>query len=314
MNTFPLPFKSLRTICGGKDEGYVIGAMFTSAYSAKAERLAASCEKFSLPYVMHEVPSVHRSLGGLRGTDNLAYTKPNFIRHLLAVHKKPVLYVDADLEFMSEPELINQLVTTACDFGIYNKYADDECPPYFVPVELSLRPGEPPIKNRFYRLAGYILWHTKSQLSCYGCTLFYRNSFAARALLARWHQAIVRFPHATEEKCLDFVFNNLTRRSWLSRLLKVYWLPSSYARIPFWIFTKPVINHPEIPGEFAARSVPIVDPKGRKEVYRSGATRGFGPKMAYSENSVIDTEENMICMQVDGELVPVRPTDQNFWL
>ena len=46
---FPLPFKSLRTISGGKEGLFVIGAMFTAAYSNKTERLAASCEKFGLP-------------------------------------------------------------------------------------------------------------------------------------------------------------------------------------------------------------------------------------------------------------------------
>jgi len=71
---FPLPFESLRSIRGGKQRSYVIGAMFTAAYAHKAERLAASCERFELPYVIHEVPAVHSSISH-RGTDDLAYTK-----------------------------------------------------------------------------------------------------------------------------------------------------------------------------------------------------------------------------------------------
>ena len=241
----PFPFKSLRTMSGGKDGSYVIGAMFTAAYSDKAERLAASCEKFGLPYVIHEVPTVHRSISG-RGTDDLSYTKPNFIRHLLAAHKKPVLYLDADCEFVSQPELIDQLVRSGCDFAIYNGYADEHTD-RFVPIELSLRANEPPIRNRFYRFAGSADWYTNSQLVCSGLVQFYGNSVAARALLSRWHRTIATFPGCADDAALNFAFNNLTRRSWLSWLLKVRWLPKSYARISWWIHAKPIINHPDIP-------------------------------------------------------------------
>jgi len=69
--------------------------MFTAAYRGQAERLAASCSKFGLPYEIHEVPTgtpVHSP----HGSEDLSFTKANFIHHLLAVHSKPVLYLDAD--------------------------------------------------------------------------------------------------------------------------------------------------------------------------------------------------------------------------
>jgi hypothetical protein len=71
---FRHPFRSLHTINGGKEGLYVIGAMFTAAYSKKAERLAASCEKFGLPYVTHEVPAVHLSRICSRHTGSLFFT------------------------------------------------------------------------------------------------------------------------------------------------------------------------------------------------------------------------------------------------
>jgi hypothetical protein len=110
---FPLPFRSLRTISGGKEGLYVIG------------RLAALCAKFGLQYVIDEVPAVHRSIS-YRGIDDLFYTKANFIRHLLAAHKKPVLYLDADCEFVSQPDLIDELVRSGCDFAIHNGCAEED--------------------------------------------------------------------------------------------------------------------------------------------------------------------------------------------
>src|SRR5690242_12526579 len=120
---FPIPFKSLRVIRGGKEGPYVVGSLFTASYAAKADRLIASCEKYGLPYTVHEVPTVHASISE-KGTDDIGYTKPNFIRKLLAEHKRPILFVDADCEFMAEPTLINEYVRTGCDFAVYNYCAD----------------------------------------------------------------------------------------------------------------------------------------------------------------------------------------------
>lgn len=150
--SFPSPMKFLGTSSGGKDGPYVIGAMFSAAYSEKAKRLAASCERFALPYVIHEVPTVHRSIS-LRGSDDLAYTKPNFIRHLLATHGKPVLYLDADCEFVSEPDLIKDLIGSRCDFSIHNGCAEEYTDMY-VPLPLRLQSDGPVIRNRFYRYGG----------------------------------------------------------------------------------------------------------------------------------------------------------------
>jgi hypothetical protein len=134
---FPLPFNSVRSKSGGKEGRYVIGAMFTPGYAEKAERLAASCEAFGLSYVLHEVPAIHRSLNSRFGTDDLSFTKPNFIHHLLQTYQKPVLYLDADCEFAAEPALMDQLVSSGRDFAIYNWLADDYVD-RFVPLELSL--------------------------------------------------------------------------------------------------------------------------------------------------------------------------------
>ena len=306
---FPIPMKSLRVLSGGRAESYVVAAMFTPSYSQKADRLIASCEKLGLPYFIHEVPAVHRSIS-IRGTDDLSYTKPNFIRHQLDVHRKPVLYVDADCEFVSQPVLVGQLVKSGCDFAIHNGLASERAE-RFAPIELSLSPNEPPIKNRFYRFAGSEYWYSKSQLICSGAVQFYANSLCARSLLSRWHRNIAAFETGrADDSCLDFTFNNLSRRDWLLWLLKVHWLPKAYARYPMWIYAKPIINHPDWPSPSYFNSLKGQDTKGRKRFYHSMMERRIS---RFSPDSIIDTEQQMICKFVDGQLVPVEPLDQSFW-
>ena len=207
---FPLPFEFQRSVLrGDKNAPYIICAMFTEDYAHKAERLAASCEKFGLPCILYQVPKVHRSIS-VRGADDLSYTKPNFIYNLLLVHAKPVLYVDADCELASYPELIGRLVESGSDFAIYNWFADDHTDK-LVPV--SIAGGDGPTGNRFYRVVGgFRAAYSKKQLSCSGCTQFYRNSVPARGLLKRWQYAIAAFPGSADDHCLDFAFNNLSRR------------------------------------------------------------------------------------------------------
>jgi hypothetical protein len=309
-NTFPIPFRSLRVIGGGGDRPFVVGAMFTAGYADKAKRLAASCEQFRLPYVIHEVPTVHCSISRL-GADNLSYTKPNFIRYLLAAHKKPVLYVDADCELKSQPVLIDALLRQGVDFAIYNWYAD-EYTDRFMPVAVRLDANEPLVEKRFYRFAGSVDWFTERQLACSGIVQLYNNSVAARALLERWHRTIESFHGCADDAALAFTFNNLTRRSWLWWLLRARWLPKPYARFAFWIHTNPVINHPDFPAGDSGFT-PIEDPKGRKVVYHAlMELKDLAP--IFPRDCIIDTERHLLCRYRDGQLESFAPTNQELWL
>jgi hypothetical protein len=289
---------------------YVLAAMFTAAYAEKAIRLAASCEKFAVDYELHLVPSVHRSISA-KGSDDLAYTKPNFIAALLARRRKPLLYVDADCELMSEPVLIDQLVRSGCDFAVYNWFAD-EYTDGFVPIEISPPGHQAAIADRFYRFGVSRDWYSQTMLGCSGCVQFYAKSRAARAFLARWQNSIIEFLGCADDWALDFTFNNLAKLSWLRWLLKAQWLPKSYARIAWWIYVEPVINHADIPADNTGFTL-IKDPKGRKVHYRSRAEHRR-IKLLFPRDCIIDTQEHMICRLVDGRLTAVRPTNQRFWL
>jgi Nucleotide-diphospho-sugar transferase len=310
-DAFPLPFTSLRFLKGGNAGPYVVGAMFTEAYRKDAERLAASCETFGLPYVIHEVQAVHRSISP-RGSEDLSFTKANFIRHLLTVHAKPVLYVDADCEFVSDPVLADELVGSRCDFAIYNWLADEHTDTFF-PVDVSVGPDGPPIKNRFYRFNHSIDWYTTSQLFCSGAVQFYANSDAARMLLAEWQHTIAAFPGSADDVCLSFAFNNLGTRS---DALKVHWLPKAYARYCWWIYVKPVINHSTIPLPRKPTEpdfVDINDPAGRRTFYSSRAEVRTGDRL-FPRDCLIDTERGIVGKVVGDRLVTIEVTDQTFWL
>jgi hypothetical protein len=310
VNHFPRPFTSVRILSGGGEGAYVIAAMFTAAYSAKAERLAASCARLGLPYAIHEVPTVHNSIS-VHGTNDFTYTKPNFIRNLLAAHNKPVLYVDADCEFMAQPELIDELAKSRCDFAIYNWYAD-EYTDGFVPVDLAGDVSEPAAARRFYQFAGSVDWFSKRQLLCSGLVQFYGNSITARVLLKRWHQTIMRFPGCADDNALGFTFNNPKTFSPLRFLMKTRWLPKSYARISWWIYVKPIINHADTPLP-SPNTVAIKDLGGRKEFYRSKMERAK-TELLFPRDCILDTQRREICKLVDGKLVLLRRTEQEFWL
>jgi len=306
---FPLAFKSLRTISGGSGQPFIVGAMFTAAFADRALRLAASCQDFSLSYELHEVPTIHSSISP-RGSSDPAFTKANFIHHLLKTHRKPVLYVDCDCEFLARPDLILELASSDCDFAIYNWLADDYTD-LFRPVDVSLA-GAAPAGNRFYRYSGSVDWYSTTQLVCSGLAQFYRNTFAARALLARWHHTVMEFPGSADDQCLDFTYNNLKRRSWLYWLLKTRWLPKAYARIAFWIYAEPIINHRDFPVTDKA-FVRIQDPRGRQRRYQSLLQKKKAV-CPIPRDCIVDTEQGLLCRLVDGQVIPLGRTDQKFWL
>jgi hypothetical protein len=305
---FPLPFRSLRVISGAGSKPFLVGAMFTDRYATQAARLAASCEKFSVPYALHEVPTVHSSIS-TRGSDDLSFTKPNFIHHLLRAHKKPVLYLDADCELAAEPDLLTELTQSGCDFAVYNWLAD-EYTDMFKPVTFPID-GCPPAERRFFRFAGSVDWYSKTQLRCSGLAQFYRNSLAARSLLRSWHKTIAAYPGSADDHCLDFTYNNLAK--WRRWFLKSRWLPKSYARIAFWIYAEPVINHPEYPTK-NDQFLKIKDPTGRRKQFYGSSIEKREVVPLFPRDHILDIQESLLCKLVDGKLVPVERTQERFWI
>jgi hypothetical protein len=304
--TYPRPFTPMGILEQDLSipRPFLVAAMCTADYADRGRRLAASCKAVGVPYVIYEVPSVHRSISR-RGTHDDAYAKSNFIRFLLDEYRRPILYVDADCVFASYPSLIERIAGVGSDFAIYNWLADEhtDC---FVPVEMRTPSGDID-RRRFYRFSHAVDYFAPDQLICSGAVQFYADSAPARRLLERWWETIRRFPDAADDPCLDFAFNNFG----LEAGVTPSWLPKAYARYAWWIYAKPVIDHPELPngGEFAE----ISETEGRKRFYPERAEVRTTIRL-FPRDSIVDTAERMILRLADGRLLPTGPTDQNFWV
>lgn len=233
---------------------YTVVAMYTADVNGLAERLLASLRALSLPHLLYEVPSVHRSIS-LRGSDDPAYTKSSLIRHALATLGHPVLYVDADVVFRAAPVRIDALCRAGTEFAIYNWLAD-ECTDCYKPVVVA---GFPP--GRFYGYSHSIDVYAPEQLICSGATQFWSPAAASLSLLERWAAAIAEFPGCADDECLDFAYNN----SGTHPMPRAAWFDKAYARYAWWPHVAPVIDHPQFPSTATRPRIAAGD--GRERVY-----------------------------------------------
>jgi hypothetical protein len=283
---------------------FLVATMCTPDYADRASRLAASCRTVGVPYVIYEVPHVHRSISP-RGIADERYTKSSFIRFLLDQYRRPILYVDTDCVFISYPDLIERIAAAQSDFAIYNWLADEhtDC---FMPVKMRMPSGDVD-RTRFYRFSLAIDDYDPDQLICSGAVQFYGDTAAARALLAAWHETIREFPEAADDSCLDFTFNNFTREIAVSAA----WLPKSYARYPWWIYEEPVINHPDFPkrGGFAD----VAETDERKRFYAERTVVRQNARL-FPRDCIIDTADGVIFAADQGGLRPIGRTQRKFWI
>ena len=116
------PFRDLlpaREAFSGEGDGFIACGMFTRNYADKALNLENSLNKFSLPYALYEIPSIHSSISH-HGNTNSSFNKPKFIRAMLDKYKLPILYLDVDCVIESAPDLINEIAGQEYDFAIFN--------------------------------------------------------------------------------------------------------------------------------------------------------------------------------------------------
>jgi hypothetical protein len=297
------------TIAERRAQPFVVAAMATPSHAAAAMRLAASCRLFDLPIAVYEVPSVHRSISP-RGTDDPAYTKASFLSHVLDEYRCPVLYIDADCVVVEMPQLMAH-VATSSDFAIYNWLADEHTEAY-APIDyptVDARGQEVVIRNRFYRFSHRIdvLHHT--QLICSGAVQLYAPTAPARALLESWQEAILFFPGVADDHCLDFAINN---RLSDFPAISLQWLPKEYARIAWWIYARPVIDHPGLPYR-GQGFVPLSDPLGRKQAYLDDA-RPSGVEPYFPTDCIIDTERRQLIRLAGNGRLAFTPFDRPLWL
>lgn len=303
---FPLPAPILDTHVqpgDGRARPFEAVAFRTPNY-APAARLLDSCARVGLPLTLHTIPAIHRSVSA-RGTDDPATTKPNLIHAALERRRRPILYLDADVVFREAPTLLERIVAGGHDLALYN-WAADEHTDAFRPLVLELPDG--PSRHRFFRFANAFDHFDPAQLVTSGAVQLWGDSGGARALLAAWQRAILEFPEASDDACLDFAFNNPEPER---PPVRPFWLPKAYVRYPWWIYARPVIDHPDWPAH--GHHKPIEASGGRRHFHADRARFRTEVRL-FPRGAVIDTQERLVLEPGPQGLRPVSPTDQNFWI
>jgi len=284
---------------------FVVGAMMTPSHARFGARLSDSCRTHSLPLALYEVPTVHRSIS-VKGSDDLRYTKANFIRFLLDRFERPVLYLDVDCVVAQRPTRLDDLLAGQVDFAIFNWLAEDHTEAY-VRTDVIAADGSVS-SDRFYRFSHSIDSKSETQLLCSGAVQWWNRTAPARLLLGQWQGVIERSPHSADDKSLDYAYNNFPAGA----PLRAAWLPKSYARYGWWIYERPVIDHPEIPAA-ASGFVQLDELDGKRRIYTQ-ALRGDEVAYVFPKDCLIDTQTRTLLRPSSQGWRPVGPFSTPLWL
>lgn len=292
----------------GSDPDFLVVAMYTDSYAEKAARLRASLESLGLPHELHRVPTVHDSISR-KGTRDPAYTKASFIGRLLEQHRRPLLYVDADCEFRSAPALIGELLAGGTEFAIYNWAADRQTEAYLpAPIAMGSPDGVSGSGPRFYRFASKFVHYDPTQLLCSGAVQLYADTPAVRLLLQAWQRNIEAFAGSADDHCMDYTYNN--RDAALANL-RAAWLPKEYARYGWWIYVKPVIDHPEYATD-ATHFKPVPQVGGLKQFYPERA-EVLKDAPLFPADCVIDVHARRLLKIENKAIAREEAINQEFW-
>ena len=263
-----------------KDKGdYIVCAMYTPNLKEKSLDFLKSVTGFKLSYSIYEIPHIHSSIS-YKGVIESLFHKPNFIRSMIKKYKKPILYLDIDCILRSNPVLISEIKRGGYDLAIFNWLSNERNDTYY-PIN-----GVSQNKSRFYYFKNGIFLQSETQLICSGVVQFWNDSESSFNLLNKWSEVIEANPTSADDWCLDFAFNNSNNS------LKLFNLPKSYARYAFWIFDKPVIDHPDIP-TLIHNFVPLKIISNKKNLYQENCVNKL-QKFYLLPNLVLDTYTNEI--------------------
>ncbi len=167
-------------------------SLFTESYRSKAERLQHSLDSQALDYEFYRIPQTHCSISP-KAPDDIAYSKPSLIKHLLERLDRPIVYLDADLVVCEPPVLLLDLPKQKVDFAILNWLALSENDGWSRLTEQdNLDFGTQ--GRTLYRFVVSVDWVSVSQLVCSGAVQYWTPTSGAQVLLQSWQDTISRFP------------------------------------------------------------------------------------------------------------------------
>tara|TARA_B100001093_G_scaffold219723_1_gene210697 strand:- start:176 stop:886 length:711 start_codon:yes stop_codon:yes gene_type:complete len=235
---------------------------------------------------------------------------PKLILDIFNDTKIPLLYVDSDIVFKKKPELIFSFTEKKIDFAIYNFIEDTDNEGY-LPLKINIKQNDKLVPKEFFVTKVSVpLLNSKNyekQMLTAGAVAYFSNTKVAIDLLKRWLENIKRFPRAVDDQTLDYTFNiDLNEK----KKLNIYWLPKNYCRYNFWIFTDPIINHPD---ELTYRPEDNFDDiTGIKRYIRKNILKRINAKI--DKTHLIDIEKKLILKIVNNKIEIVKKFSNEIFL
>lgn len=221
------------------NQKFSIVGFFTENFKEKAIRLIQSLDKHNLKYKIFKIPHIHFSKS-VKGNLDYNYSQPNLILKCLDNLNEPVVYVDCDMVFLEYPELFSKF--NKIDFAIYNWLEDKENDAYQLVKVQNIKS-----KNQFFSFykrthsVDYFNLESKQLISS-GSVSYHSNSEISKKFLKDWQNNIRQYPKCPDDKILDYTYNFSFK---FKKKLNTFWFKKNYCRYLYWIFTKPIINHPD---------------------------------------------------------------------
>ena len=286
---------------------FLIISFFTKNLESKAKRLSDSLEKLDLNYKIFEIPEIHFSKS-MKGTSNLNYCQPKLILDALDEYQMPVLYVDSDIVFVKYPKKIFDLDDQKIDFAIYNWFEDFENDGY-KPIQLKIDNQNEDLitTKRFYVYSHSMdfINQKENQLYSSGAVSYLSNSSNSLKFLNKWFDNISLYPKCVDDQTLNYTFNFTYKDK---ENLKTSWLDKSYCRYNFWIFTDPVIDHPDTVTEerkdFQSITNKLTFDKNKLKIRNS---------KKFADDSILDTKNKRLYKPLNGELIFIKEINDDLF-
>ena len=283
-----------------ENQNFIICSFFTESYIDKANRLIESLDEQNLSYKIFIVPTVHFSKSN-KGSEDINYCMPKLILEVIKKYGKPILFVDCDMVFKKQPKLIFNLEKKNIDFAVYNWLEDNENDGY-LPFKLNVKTQKDDTKKILYsnKVSVKLLNapNKEKQLFSSGGVVYFSEKRQSINLLNSWIENIKKYPKVPDDQLLDYTYNYSTN---LKRDLKVAWLSKSYCRIYWWIFSEPIINHPN---HVTHRDESFFKITGEERFKIENTIKRYKSKIA--ENLFIDIIEKNIYKIRDNKLILVE--------
>ena len=278
------------------EQDFLIISFFTINLVDKADRLITSLEKLNLNYKIFEIPSIHYSKSN-KGSLDLNYCQPKLILDVIKQFNIPILFVDSDIVFNNCPSLIFDFKAKKIDFAIYNWLEDPDNDGY-LPFKLNIKTSEGNIKKEFFinrvNISLLNAPGVKKQLLSSGAVVFFSNSKQSIDFLDKWFENIKQFPKAVDDQTLDYTYNFSLNTDNLNTI----WFDKSYCRYKWWIFSKPIINHPDKVTLRNEDSFEKITKKNR--FFKKNVVKRTSRKIA--KDHIIDIEKKLILKLENNKL------------